>query len=598
MKPLENLRFAALLLLGVLQAASIHAAGPIQYVEPSKPYGASPFLKNVRKGSVSTSGPLLVPLITWAADGVTVAANNGLEPTPDSPLARVVGRPIKLEVIDDFDKQVENYITGKSAFLRGTADMIALVAQALKNIDPSLEPVVIFQLSTSTGADGFVAKDITKVADLKGKTIVTQINGPHLSLIGNMLKDAGLSAHDVNIKFVSDITAAPDWNVKNAATDPANAFRRDSQLSGATCISPDIFALTGGTEGTGREETVKGARPVFTTKTASKIIFDTYAVRRDFLDKNPNVVKAFREKHLDEQEYFLSEVENIEKKKDSDKARVARFKSLCKPLAKIFNQDEGAVGDYIVWVGSDLQLAGRSGNSEFFNDANPVGFRATTTRIQDFFKELGLIDSPVLVAVNKQGIEVTAPSSAPTPLPQPVETTGGKVLFSYAFRFPAQTSEINWKDYADVFAQIHEIVSRYGGAGIELRGHADNFFYNFVAAKQAQGKTTYQRKNEAGVFETLPLPKVQELVKDADSLSSARSEAVKNAYRQYVQENFKSKSGDFNASRFNTKGFGVNDPIVKNPATPEDRAKNMRTEMIIVAVESELPSRFGKDDLQ
>ena len=591
-------RLAALLLLGILQTASLWAADSVQYVEPSKPYGASPFLKNARKGPVNASGPLLIPLITWAADGVTVAANNGLDPTPDSPLARGVGRPVKLEVIDDFDKQVENYVTGKSAFLRGTADMIALVAQALKNVDPSLEPVVIFQLSTSTGADGFVAKGINKVADLKGKTIVAQINGPHLSLIGNMLKDAGLSTHDVDIKFVSDITAAPDWNSKNPATDPANAFRRDPQLSGATCISPDILALTGGTEGTGREETVKGARAIFTTKTASKIIFDVYAVRRDFLEKNPAIVKGFREKHLDEQEYFLSEVANIEKKKDADKNRITRFKSLCKPLAKIFNQDEGAIGDYIVWVGSDLQLAGRAGNSEFFNDANPVGFKATTSRIQDFFKELGLIDSPTLIAVSKPGTEIAAAASAPAPLPQPVETAGGKVLFSYAFRFPAQTSEINWKDYVDVFAQIHEIVSRYGGAGIELRGHADNFFYNFVAAKQAQGKTTYQRKNEAGVFETLPLPNIQELLKDADSLSAARAEAVKNAYRQYVQENFKSKTGDLNASRFNTKGLGVNDPLVKNPATPDDRAKNMRTDMIIVAVESELPSRFGKDDLQ
>ena len=134
-----------------------------------------------------------MPLITWAADGVTVSANNGLEANPNSPLARAVGRPVKLEVIDDFDQQVQNYVSGKSPFLRGTADMIALVSQALKNVDPVLEPVVIVQLSTSTGADGFVAKGITSLADLKGKTVVTQINGPHLSLIGNMLKDAGIA---------------------------------------------------------------------------------------------------------------------------------------------------------------------------------------------------------------------------------------------------------------------------------------------------------------------------------------------------------------------------------------------------------------------
>ena len=113
--------------------------------------------EGAHKAPVDANGTILIPLITWAADGVTVSANNGLEPNPNSALARALGHPVKLEVTDDFDKQVQNYVSGKSPFLRGTADMIALVSQALKNADPALEPVVIFQLSTSTGADGFVA---------------------------------------------------------------------------------------------------------------------------------------------------------------------------------------------------------------------------------------------------------------------------------------------------------------------------------------------------------------------------------------------------------------------------------------------------------
>ena len=73
----------------------------------------------------------------------------------------------------------------------------------------------MLQLSTSTGADGFVAKNLASLADLKGKTLVTQINGPHLSLIGNMLKDAGLQPGDVQIKFVKQITADPGYKPKS-----------------------------------------------------------------------------------------------------------------------------------------------------------------------------------------------------------------------------------------------------------------------------------------------------------------------------------------------------------------------------------------------
>ena len=604
--------------LGLASALAQTPAG-VHYVEPAKPYGASPFLKTTRKGAVSTQGTLQIPLITWAADGVTVSANGGLEPNPNSPLARALGRPVKLEVIDDFDQQVQNYVAGKSPFLRGTADMIALVAQALKNVDPGLEPVVVMQLSTSTGADGFVAKDISSLADLKGKKLVTQINGPHLSLIGNMLKDAGLQPGDVQIKFVKQITADPGYNVKSPAEDPANAFRRDPSLTGAACISPDILALTaGGTTGTGLEGTVKGARPIFTTKTASSIIFDTYAVRRDFLGEHPELVEAFREAHLRQQEMFMDELANIKKGRDADKKRVASFKTLCKPLAKIFNQDENAVSDYIIWVGSDSQLAGRAGNAKFFDDASPVGFRATTTRIQEFFVGLGLIESPMTIAYNRPALaERVGPgdvaAAKPTPAPaiakpafastqavrKAADSANANVMYRYTFKFPAQVSEIKWSDYPDVFSKINETVSRYGGAVVQLRGHADNFFYNFVQAKQAQGQTTYQRR-VAGTdkFETLPLPKPEELLNDANALSYSRAFAVKRAYAAYVRENLHLSPDEVDLSRFDVKGMGLGDPIVKNPQTPEQRAENMRGEMVIIAAESEIPAEIGADDLK
>ena len=619
MKPRTLLAAAA---MSLLVAPFAPAQTPsVRYVEPAKPYGASAFLKTTRKAPVNTNGPLQIPLITWAADGVTVTANGGLEPNPNSPLARALGRPVKLEVIDDFDQQVQNYVSGKSPFLRGTADMIALVSQALKNVDPGLEPVVVLQLSTSTGADGFVAKGITSLADLKGKTVVTQINGPHLSLIGNMLKDAGLQPGDVTIKFVGQITAAPGYDPKAPAEDPANAFRHDPQLTGAACISPDILALTaGGTVGTGLEGTVKGARPIFTTKTASNIIFDTYAVRRDFLGDHPEIVEAFRETHLHQQEFFLGELANIEKKRDADRKRVDAFKTLCKPLAKIFNQDENAVSDYIIWVGSDSQLAGRAGNAKFFDDANPIGFRATTMRIQEFFQGLGLIQSASTVAYNRpalteRGTSEPASDAVNTPAAPPVapkpafastqavrkaaESANASVMYRFTFKFPAQVSEINWHDYPDVFSKINETVNRYGGAVVQLRGHADNFFYNFVQAKQRAGQTTYQRRI-AGTdkFETLPLPKPEELLNDANALSYSRAFAVKRAYAAYVRDNLHLGPDEVDLSRFDVKGMGITDPVEKNPTTPDQRAENMRGEMVIIAAESEIPAEIGADDLK
>ena len=51
-------------------------------------------------------------------------------------------------------------------------------------------------------------------------------------------------------------------------------------------------------------------------------------------------------------------------------------------------------------------------------------------------------------------------------------------------------------------------------------------------------------------------------------------------------------------SRFDVKGMGVGDPVHRNPKSPQERMANMRGEVIIIGVESELPLELGMDDLQ
>ena len=59
-------------------------------------------------------------------------------------------------------------------------------------------------------------------------------------------------------------------------------------------ISPDALKLTSnGTVGTGAEGSVKGARMLLSTKTASRIIADVYAVRKDYFDTHRAEVQKF-----------------------------------------------------------------------------------------------------------------------------------------------------------------------------------------------------------------------------------------------------------------------------------------------------------------
>jgi len=73
---------------------------------------------------------------------------------------------------------------------------------------------------------------------------------------------------------------------------------------------------------------------------------------------------------------------------------------------------------------------------------------------------------------------------------------------------------------------------------------------------------------------------------------------VKKAYAAYVREALKLSPEELDLSRFDMKGLGISEPVVRNPSTADQRAENMRGEMLIIAAESELPAEFGAEDLK
>jgi hypothetical protein len=255
---------------------------------------------------------------------------------------------------------------------------------------------------------------------------------------------------------------------------------------------------------------VRGARPILTTRTASRVIADVYAVRRDFFETQKPLVQSFVAAQLAEQKRFQDALANVAKKTQADSAKVAEFKKLSRPLAGIFLQDEGAVNDYIVWVGVDSELAGLAGNTEFFTAANnPVGFDATQTRVLAYYEQTGLVAKSQKLALAGWKFESdfgTGPAvkveaerktfASAQDVRRAADSKDASKLFSYTFKFPAKMAEIRWQDYREVFETMHEKVTRYGGAIVQLRGHADNFFYNFVQMKRGKGESTYQRRIE------------------------------------------------------------------------------------------------------
>ncbi|MGK0443616.1 MAG: NitT/TauT family transport system substrate-binding protein, partial [Bermanella sp.] len=191
-------------LFASLFSFSVHSSP--EFIEPK------PLAERIKTsvGNVKKTTPMRVPMITWGGDMVTILANGmDTRTQPGSAMAQA-GLDYEFVLQDNFDKQLQDYLSGQSPYLRCT---IGMCNQALDliNQDPRTKPVVIYQLTWSRGGDTLVAKNnIMTVDQLKGKTIAIQAYGPHVDFMTTLLTQAGLKMNDVNLKWMADLTLSPN----------------------------------------------------------------------------------------------------------------------------------------------------------------------------------------------------------------------------------------------------------------------------------------------------------------------------------------------------------------------------------------------------
>src|SRR5262245_20840215 len=264
--------------LGALLACCL-AAGPAAAQEPF-----AKLVGDVKVGDVKKADTLEVPFILWGGDVATFVANGGLE-TKSGTTYDKLGLKLKLTPGDNFPAQVKDYMEGKTPFLRGTMSMLGQASEVIGS-DPKTKPVVFLQLTWSVG-DHMVAREGLKtLADLKGKKIALQQGGPHVGMLDDILRTAGLTWNDITVVWTKDVSGKDG---------PAERLRKDDAVAACFAISPDMQGLTGGLKntGTGAEGTVKGAHVLVSTADAAQSIADVYACRKDFYDANKALVEKF-----------------------------------------------------------------------------------------------------------------------------------------------------------------------------------------------------------------------------------------------------------------------------------------------------------------
>ena len=553
MKKFFLVLFAAIFAAGAVLTASTQQLQPFSQKVKARPQNYRP------------TSWLKVPLIAWGADVVTIHANGDNKKTASGSTFDRLGLKIQLYREDDFVKQVESYLKGETPFLRGTMGMLNMAADITEN-DDRTKMVVIFQHSWSAGGDAFVTKPgINKVEDLRGKTIAVQAYGPHVDYMTKLLADAGLKLSDVKIQWTRDLFGLD-------GDTPAAKFY-GSEVDACFVIIPDALALTNdGTVGTGAEDSVKGARILLSTKAASRIIADVYAVRKDYYTQYRNQVFQFVEAMLQAEE----------KIRDLHDSKGSQYNKMLAASADLILDDASDTKTMEDMAFLDAEVLGYNGNVKFFTDPdNRRNFERLTSEIQSAYIPLGLLSGTrALTKANWDyskfsGLKYANLAETPRFDATKVQTVVAKkqaqgtldeeALFSFVINFQPNQVTFPIDAYRKDFDEVLDKAATYAGAIITIEGHSDLM--------------KYLREKKKGAAEAT----LRRLAQQAKNLSFSRANAVRDAIIAYAG----SVGMTLDPSQFAMVGHGLTNPLYSVPETKQQWLDNMRVVFQIIGGEAE-----------
>ncbi len=535
-----------------------------------------PLESSIKSALTPIANDKRLPVIAWGADVATqLAVSKDILP----------GFEIYRE--DNFPSQVTNCLRGESPYLRGTLPMILQARKTFQNAGTDL--VVIYQLSWSNGGDCLVVRDRVKsIKDIK--SVALQLFGPHEHPAIKVLQDSGIDPSKVKFHYLPEL-AAPLDGKGDKIVSPPGLFEARDDIDAVWVISPDAAALTEG------DYAVKGAKILFTSKQASRIIPDVYAVRKDYFDANKanvkNVVKS-----------LLKAEESLRDLPSSD----ASHRKLMAASAKLLLGDAGLVGDTEAML-SEAELVGHSGNVAFFTGQGTTRSMETLTEeIQISFEKagrsIGRFEMPIadwdwadLSTGLKYAGEVTVTKSVFKSNEQaqqkieeflienPELNERDTALFDFAVPFAANQDSFNSDDESlkSYFGQAMGLVDTYAGTTMIIEAHADGYLLMRLRQALAKNDSVLLGKIQK-VLKMASPPTAQTatlLERSLKTKSAQRAEALRDAFVTYCR-NQKLKIDN---NRIVAIGRGATAPVYENADTPKKRAENRRGVIILERLE-------------
>ncbi|WP_194435382.1 OmpA family protein [Vibrio fluminensis] len=515
------------------------------------------------------SGPHDLPMITWGGDIATIASNGSNAVTQKSSPFGKSGLAYKLVREDVFQNQLNNYISGKTPFIRGSMSMINMAASAVKG-SKNLTPVVFYQLTWSSGGDALVVKNnIKRASDLCGKTIALNYDGPHLNYAYRVLSDAGCEIKKNKFVWTQDLTGTDE--------SPLEALR-STKVDAAFMIIPDALAATsGGNVGDGSEDSIKGANILLSTKTANRVIADVYAVRHDYYQANRKEIVNIA-KGLAESQAAMSKI----------KRGSAEYTKLMRSSADLLLDAPDATVDAEGLL-LDATMVGAAGNVSFFKEKNNFrNFEQIVKESAEGIKAFGVVKSAgkVLKAdIDYGSLAGGASTSQKTraafdankvakvvEAKQKQGTLEDGTVFEFEIFFKPNQKAFDASLYQEQFKRVTQLAQTYAGAVITVEGHSDPM--------------GYLRKKKTGEGSFV----LNQVKQSAKNLSMTRAQQVRGAIVEYGSK----QQVALDLSQFSVVGHGISNPKTGvcgvDPCAPKSEKEwlsNMRVVFRILQVEAE-----------
>ncbi|HEY6563617.1 MAG TPA: hypothetical protein VIY86_03935 [Pirellulaceae bacterium] len=564
---------------------------------------------------VAATTPVKIPYLTWGGDVATFQANGGLKTTPASTFG-TMGLALQLTPGDNFVRQVQDYVSGKSPFLRGTFHMLGQASEVIAK-DPRTKPVVILQLSWSAG-DHIVSREHLKTLnDLRrpGKKVrvACQQGGPHVGLLYDSLAAAQIKRDEVEIVWVPDLTGA---------NGPAEKFRQDATMDACCVITPDMLGLTGGIDstGSGAEGTVRGARVLNSTQQMSRSIADVYAVRSDWFATHRGFVEKFVAGYLKGTEAIV----RMRKDFTATSRLNPEYRSQLQMAQNIFGKEvlptlEVDAHGLLL----DCTFVGLSGQGAFFRDpGNLSGFDSLLKKSLDLAQDwgysggrFGFEPSPFDYdkIASLAGLTYEAPTARTGRIAEtldfsPEAELDDKTIVSFTINFEPNNPAFSADRYGAEFNRAIQAASTFGNAVVVIRGHSDPTLTLQELVKAGIEKGILKRTGQNGTykyyFKNRPLDinatativeliktgqfeganhKPRETMQAAMNLSLARAEAVRESLVGFARQ----QRVNLDDSQMQPVGAGILEPVIPKPTSLEEAKENMRVEFRIVRVPAE-----------